>query len=54
VEAGKEFGLSISINSTNEADDKATPRKWKNIKYRDGGGIILRNDWTKIPVVIFD
>lgn len=48
VEAGAEIGLSVSINSTNKTEADAD--KWKNIKLRDGGGIILRNDWAKTPV----
>ncbi len=52
VESGADFGLSISINTTNKTDAAAS--KWKNIKLRDGGGIILRNDWAKIPVCTLD
>ena len=45
----KTFGLTFSINSTNEADfNKGT---WKNLVLRDGGGVINRNDWAKIPEV---
>lgn len=46
---GAKLGLTFSINSTN-ADDIAKG-VWKNITYRDGGGVIGRNDWAKIPVV---
>jgi hypothetical protein len=41
----KKIGFALSINATNEADVKAG--KWKNLKMRDGGGIINRNDFTK-------
>lgn len=52
VDSGTEFGFSISINSTNEADIEAGT--WKNITLRDGGGIIGRNDWSKIPVATIE
>ena len=52
VDSGTEFGFSISINSTNEADIEAGT--WKNIMLRDGGGIIGRNDWSKIPVATIE
>ncbi len=43
------FGLTFSINSTNEIDvQKGT---WRNLVLRDGGGVINRNDWAKIPEV---
>lgn len=48
-EKGLEIGFTFSINSTNDVD-----KVWKNITYRNGGGIIGRNDWTKIPVVTLD
>lgn len=48
-EKGVEIGFTFSINSTNDVD-----KVWKNITYRNGGGIIGRNDWTKIPVVTLD
>ncbi len=48
-EKGAEIGFTFSINPTNEVDNV-----WKNITYRNGGGIIGRNDWTKIPVVTLD
>ncbi len=48
-EAGDQYGLTFSINSTN-ADDIANG-VWKNITYRNGGGVIGRNDWSKIPVI---
>ena len=48
-ESGMKLGLTFSINSTNEEDvQKGT---WKNITYRNGGGVIGRNDWSKIPVI---
>ncbi|HBR30892.1 MAG TPA: hypothetical protein DD733_02295, partial [Clostridiales bacterium] len=43
------IGLSVSINSTSEEDSAAD--KWKNLKLRDGGGIIGRNDFSKIASV---
>lgn len=43
-------GFSISINCTNK-DDVAEGR-WKNLKLRDGGGIIGRNDWSKGVTVV--
>lgn len=52
VDSGTEFGFSISINSTNEADIEAGT--WKNITLRDGGGIIGRNDFSKVPVAIIE
>ena len=48
-EKGTELGFTFSINSTNDVD-----KVWKNITYRNGGGIIGRNDWTKIPVITLD
>ncbi len=43
------FGLTFSINSTNEEDvEKGT---WRNLVLFDGGGVIKRNDWAKIPEV---
>ena len=48
-EAGMKLGLTFSINSTNEEDIDAGV--WKNITYRNGGGVIGRNDWSKIPVI---
>lgn len=48
-EKGVDIGFTFSINSTNDVD-----KVWKNITYRNGGGIIGRNDWTKIPVVTLD
>ena len=48
-EKGTEIGFTFSINSSNDIDNV-----WKNITYRNGGGIIGRNDWTKIPVVTLD
>ncbi|MBP5230417.1 MAG: hypothetical protein ILO68_01695 [Clostridia bacterium] len=46
---GMKIGVTFSINSTN-ADD-ISKGAWKNITYRDGGGVIGRNDWAKIPVI---
>ena len=48
-EKGMEMGLTFSINSTNEED--ISKNVWKNITYRCGGGVIGRNDWSKIPAV---
>ena len=48
-EAGLRLGLSFSINSTNAED--FTKGVFKNIIYRCGGGVIGRNDWSKIPVI---
>ena len=47
-ESGAEIGVSISFNSGRSKDD------FMNYYFRDGGGIIGRNDWTKIPVVTLD
>ncbi len=51
-EAGMNLGLTFSINSTNE--DDVSKGIWKNITYRDGGGVIGRNDWSKIPVITLE
>ncbi len=51
-ESGTELGLTFSINSTNEED--AANKIWKNITYRNGGGVIGRNDWSKIPVITLE
>ena len=48
-EKDAKIGLTFSINSTNEED--VGSNVWKNITYRNGGGVIGRNDWSKIPVV---
>jgi len=49
ITAVDNIGLTFSINSTNEADiGKGT---WRNLVLRDGGGVIGRNDWAKIPSV---
>lgn len=48
-EEGMKLGFTFSVNSTNEVDNV-----WKNVTYRNGGGIIGRNDWTKIPVITLD
>ena len=45
---GYKFSISISINSSSKEDVKAD--KWKNIKARNGGGIIGMNEFTKMPV----
>ncbi len=45
---GYEFSISISINSSTVEDVEA--KKWKNIKARNGGGIIGMNEFTKMPV----
>ena len=47
-ESGAEIGVSVSFNSGRSEDD------FMNYFLRDGGGIIGRNDWTKIPVVTLD
>ena len=44
-----ELGLAFSVNSTNESD--ISKNVWKNITARNGGGIIGRNDYAKIPVI---
>ena len=51
IEPDKEISVSFSINYSPEEDAKAN--KWKNVRYLDGGGIIGRNDWVKMPTVIF-
>ncbi len=51
-EKGLELGLTFSVNSTNETD--VGKNIWKNITYRNGGGIIGRNDYAKIPVITLD
>lgn len=48
-EKGMRLGLTFSINSSNE-DDLANSI-FKNLIYRCGGGVIGRNDWSKIPVI---
>ncbi len=48
-EEGMELGLAFSINSTNK--DDISKGIWKNITARNGGGIIGRNDYAKIPVI---
>ena len=42
--AGTVFGFSVSINS-------GDGNNFKNIYFRDGGGIIGLNDWIKIPTI---
>lgn len=49
VKKAKTVGVSVSINSTNKEDIDAG--RWKNIKLRDGGGIIGRNDFSKMARV---
>ena len=46
--SGAEIGVSVSFNSGRSEED------FMNYFLRDGGGIIGRNDWTKIPVVTLD
>ena len=48
-QSGMTIGLTFSINSTNQED--TTKNVWKNITLRNGGGVIGRNDWSKIPPV---
>lgn len=43
------IGFTFSINSTNKEDFENDT--WKNLVLRDGGGVINRNDWAKIPEV---
>lgn len=43
------IGVTFSINSTNE--DDVAKGTWRNLILRDGGGVIGRNDWAKIPSV---
>lgn len=47
-ESGAQIGISLSINSGRAADD------FMNYYLRDGGGVIGRNDWTKIPVITLE
>lgn len=42
----EKIGFAISVNSSNEDSEN-----WKNIKMRDGGGIIGRNDFSKMASV---
>ncbi len=51
-ESGMKLGLTFSINSTNQED--VAKEIWKNITYRNGGGVIGRNDWSKIPVITLE
>lgn len=46
-EAGTVMGVSISINSGREG------YSFLNYYMRDGGGIIGRNDWSKVPQITF-
>lgn len=48
-EEGMRLGLTFSINSSNE-DDLANSI-FKNLIYRCGGGVIGRNDWSKLPTI---
>ncbi len=43
------IGLTFSINSTNEED--VANKTFKNLILRDGGAVIGRNDWAKMPEV---
>lgn len=45
---GASFGLSFSLNARKEAGAD----KWTNVKMRNGGGIIGRNDWSKMATVV--
>ena len=45
----EQIGVTFSINSTNQED--IDTGNWRNLILRDGGGVIGRNDWSKIPVV---
>ena len=45
----EQIGVTFSINSTNEED--IVSKNWRNLILREGGGVIGRNDWSKIPVV---
>ncbi len=47
IGVGFEFSVSISINSTTTEGGA-----WKNIRARNGGGIIGMNEFTKMPVCI--
>lgn len=46
VKEGFEFSISVSINSTTQDNT------WKNIRARNGGGIIGMNEFTKMPVCV--
>ena len=46
----KTFGLTFSVNSTNETD--VQNGTWRNLVLRDGGGVINRNDCAKTHVFI--
>ncbi len=41
---GTEVSVAFSLNC-------AVGDKWTNVRYLDGGGIIGRNDWAKMPLV---
>lgn len=43
--AGDSFGFSVSINASRDAAN------WTNVKMFNGGGIIGRNDWSKMATV---
>ena len=45
-DTGASFGFSVSLNAR---EDTTT---WKNVKMRNGGGIIGRNDWSKMATVV--
>lgn len=44
-----EIGVTFSINSTHKED--VEKGNWRNLIYRDGGGVIGRNDWAKMPII---
>ncbi len=50
-EKGQEISFGLSVNSTNEADEKAG--SWRNVIMRNGGGVIGRNDLAKSAKIIF-
>lgn len=47
-EEGTVIGVSLSINSGRE------DKPFMNYYLRDGGGVIGRNDWSKIPQITFE
>ncbi|MBQ3599520.1 MAG: hypothetical protein II987_09670 [Clostridia bacterium] len=47
-DTGASFGLSFSLNARKESGDG----NWTNVKMRNGGGIIGRNDWSKMATVV--
>jgi hypothetical protein len=46
--AGTQFGFSYSINARPDGGDAS----WINLRMRNGGGIIGRNDWSKMATVV--